>query len=187
MLALVRHWQVATALDGYSPNEEGKEADMTEYDTTPGLPVPTPLPEEPVTPPAEEPAQADWGDVFKSVDELAAEITRWARSMADNPENRRRARELQARLEGLGRQIGDGVESAAKSEFAKEVSSVAVAAGDAAIDTARRVGDQVLPRVADAMHSAADNIRRNREEREQRREAEPAAAATSGMPDDYGS
>jgi len=122
-----------------------------------------------------------WSDVTESLDELGKAVGAWARSVKDDPQNRRRATELKDGLEGVGRQIGDAVDSASKTDFAQSVGNVAVKTGDIVIDSAKRVGDEVAPALASAFKSAAVGLRQAAERMEQKA-ARPTAVVETPAP-----
>lgn len=134
---------------------------MTEYET----------PEEPEASAVDEVEQAAedvWNDVVASLDELGNAVGAWARAVTDDPRNRRRARQLKDGLESVGRQIGDVVDNATRTDIGSQVGSAAAKAGDIMLDTARRVGDEVAPRLAGAFRSAAEGLRQTAERMERR-------------------
>lgn len=177
---------------------------MTEYDTTPGAPIP--VPEEPEQPEAGRESAAAWSDVLRALDDLGTSVSAWINAVKDDPETRRRAREMQEKLEGYGRQVGETFDAAARSDFARQVSSAAMAAGDVAVDTARKVGDEAAKQVAGAVRSVSETIKQAAEERAAKQAEEgsattvkveatpepapytgeePPAPAPHGAPDDY--
>lgn len=73
---------------------------------TPDAPMP-----EPEAPPAPEPDP--WRDVVDGFETLATAIGRWAKSVVDDPENRRRAQQLKERLGDVARDFGEAADKAA--------------------------------------------------------------------------
>lgn len=127
---------------------------MTDYENAPGVSAPEP-------PEAETGQRKDdaWSEVVSSLDELGRSVTIWARSVKDDPENRQRARQLQEGLENAGRQIGEVIDTAAKSDFGQQLGQAALKTGDVVIDSTRRVVDEVVPHLAGAFKSAAEGLR----------------------------
>lgn len=154
---------------------------MTGFDELPA--------EQPAAPEADQPGTGSesataWGDVVRAMDQLGSSVAAWAKAVKDDPENRERARQVQEKLEGFGKQVGEAFDAAARSDFAQHVSSAAVAAGDAAKDVARKFTDEAASSVADALRSASESIRKVAER--QKADGEQAETPESpGQPDDY--
>lgn len=132
------------------------------------------------TPAPEAAPQADpWTDVVRSLDDFGRAVTAWVSAVREDPDNRRRAKELQSQLDAVGRQIGDSVDAAVRSDVAQQMGSAAMATGEVMIGTAKRVGDEVSPFVASALRSAAEGIRGAAERIEAKATQEgPGVAAT---------
>lgn len=96
-----------------------------------------------------------WKEVVRSLDDFGRAVTEWGEAVRDDPDNRRRMKELQSSLESMGRSIGDMADSAAKSDVAKEMGAAFVATGEVMVSSAKRVTDEVSPFVASAFRTAA--------------------------------
>jgi hypothetical protein len=156
---------------------------MTEFDNAPEEQEPTAAPQEGAA--AAESASA-WSDVMKALDELGASVSAWAKAVKDDPETRRRASELQQKLDEFGRQLSDTFDAASRSEVAHHVTSAAVAAGEVVVETARKLGDEAAPRMAAAFRAVGDSIRKATEERTgggTSQDAEKSEAAGDREPD----
>lgn len=128
---------------------------------------------------AQRPAES-WAEVVRSLDDLATAVTGWAAAMRDDPENRRRVKQLQQQLEGVGKQIGEAADAAAKSDFVKQVGEAAVTTGEVVFDSAKRFSGQVAPYISSTLQTAAEGIRdaaKRVDERASAREGSPAAEA----------
>lgn len=101
----------------------------------------------------------EWAEVKRSLDELGAAMTKWAAAVKDDPENRRQAREIKERFESMGKDMGRVIDSAADSDFARDMGSAAGKAGEALVDAARVVGREVRPFMATAFRTAAEGMR----------------------------
>lgn len=100
-----------------------------------------------------------WAEVVRSLDDLATAVTGWAGAMRDDPDNRRRVKQLQQQLENVGHQIGEAADAAAKSDFVKQVGEAAATTGEAVFDTAKRFSGQVAPYISSTLQTAAEGIR----------------------------
>lgn len=167
----------------------------------------------PPTSAAESASKDAWGDVVQSLDDLGRAVTSWAKTATDSAENRLRAAHLKEQLEKAGRQMGDAVDSASKSDFAQHVGKAASGTGEVILDAARKFSEDVGPHIAGAFISAAEGVmsvgRKRPSEAGAAAEAgatpsepvthpgpspeaapyeeneEPPAPAPSGTPDDY--
>ena len=54
-----------------------------------------------------------WRDVVEGFETLATALGRWAKSVVDDPENRRRAQQLKERLGDVARDFGEAADRAA--------------------------------------------------------------------------
>jgi hypothetical protein len=54
-----------------------------------------------------------WREVLEGFESLASAIGRWAKSVVDDPENRRRAQQLKEQLTDVARDLGDAADKAA--------------------------------------------------------------------------
>lgn len=96
-----------------------------------------------------------WKEVVRSLDDFGSAVTEWGAAVRDDPENRRRMKELQASLESMGKSVGEMADSAVKSDVGKEMRSAFVATGEVVASSAKRVTDEVSPFVAGAFRTAA--------------------------------
>lgn len=101
----------------------------------------------------------EWREVKRSLEQLGDSMTRWANAVKDDPENRRHAQEMKEQFERMGNDIGRALDSAADSDFVKDLGSAAGKAGEAFTDAAKTVGREVTPFVATAFRTAAEGIR----------------------------
>lgn len=130
----------------------------------------------------------EWSEVKRSLDELGAALTKWAGAVKDDPDNRRQAREIKEQFETMGRDIGKVIDTAADSDFARDMGSAANKAGEAVVDAARTVGREVRPFMATAFRTAAEGMRivaEKVDDSADRRRAgseEPAAPAHAAAP-----
>jgi hypothetical protein len=109
-----------------------------------------------------------WAEVGSALDELIQAIGNWAKSLKDDPDNKRHAGELKDRLEGLGEQIGGAFDSASQTEVGQKVSEAANRAGVAVTGAAKKVGTEVAPHIAIAFRSAAEGMHKAAEELDKR-------------------
>lgn len=147
---------------------------MPDFDSIPEPPVTpesTDAPEPPAAPedasgapapegaePSESAAKEAWDGVVRSLDDLGHAVTSWAKSATNTAENRLKATQLKEQLEGVGRRIGDVVDSASKTDFAQHVGKAASGTGEVIMDAARKFGEDVGPHLAGAFRSAADSV-----------------------------
>jgi len=132
---------------------------MTEYETTPGVDIPEPVDETPGAKDEGARGAEAWEQVMRSFDDLGKSVSGWANAVKDDPANRKRAEELRAGLEDMGKQVGVAVDRATKSDFAEHVGSAATTTGGIFFDSAKRFGEEVGPHVAGAMVAVADGLR----------------------------
>ena len=130
---------------------------MTHHESTDGSAAPDPMPA--TDQPERSVAEDAWADVVLSLDKLGKAVTAWGSAVKDDPRNRERAEQLKRSFEGMGKEIGETVESAAKSDFARDLGRAAATTGGVLIDSARRFGDEVSPHLASAFKSAASGLR----------------------------
>lgn len=84
---------------------------MTDENVTADTATPRPDTAESDTPTAPEPDP--WREVVDGFETLANALGRWAKSVVDDPENRRRAQQLKERLGDVARDFGDAADKAA--------------------------------------------------------------------------
>ena len=102
-----------------------------------------------------------WEDLGRRIAELGGAIVDTVRAAADDPENRRRARELGEELESMARQVSDAISGAAGPEAGQRVKEAA----DKVAAAGRRAAEEARPHIADAarkagaaLHDAASRI-----------------------------
>jgi len=92
---------------------------MTDEDERPAIDVPRAesaepgLPPTAETPPSPPPEPDPWREVLDGFEALGSAIGRWAKSVVDDPENRRRAQQLKERLTDVARDLGVAADKAA--------------------------------------------------------------------------
>ena len=135
-------------------------------------------------------ADAAWSDVISQLDGLAEAAGKWTRAAVDDPENRRRARELKEHIEKMARGVGDaidsGVSKTSSSDVGEAFKGAAVKTGDAFKVAGQRFTDEVAPKMASAFSGAAEKLNQaaqKMDSTEQAEEvpykAEPEATETS--------
>ena len=72
-----------------------------------------PTPDTPAPKPPSAPEPDPWREVVDGFGTLATAIGRWAKSVVDDPENRRRAQQLKEQLAGVARDFGEAADKAA--------------------------------------------------------------------------
>ncbi len=85
---------------------------MSDDNDMTGTAAPQPDAPAPQAPPPT-PEADPWRDVVAGFETLATAIGRWAKSVVDDPENRRRAQQLKERLGDVARDFGDAADKAA--------------------------------------------------------------------------
>lgn len=128
-----------------------------------------------------------WKEVVRSLDDFGRAVTEWGEAVREDPDNRRRMKELQSLLESMGKSIGEMADSASKSDVAKEMGAAFVATGEVVVSSAKRVTDEVSPFVATAfrtaasvMHEAAVRIEKKGSSAAESTEATAGAEAPGG-------
>jgi hypothetical protein len=97
-----------------------------------------------------------WNDVLSSVGQLGDAITKWAKTAADDPENRRRLGEVRAGMDDMARQAQETFEGIDETEFGRRVRQGADQTGRVVGDAAQRVSDAAAPHVAVIFAGLAD-------------------------------
>jgi hypothetical protein len=159
---------------------------MTDETTGAAQPQSAPAPE--ATPSATGEA---WKDVVSQADALAAAIASWARTAYQDPEYRRHADEIGAKLGEMGAKLGEGIQDVAESDFGHRVSETADKVGDALTEGAEKVTKAAGPHVASAFSSmsaalqkAASQVEDAVRKHETPEPPEPAEPATPVPPTD---
>jgi hypothetical protein len=133
---------------------------MTEEIPTSG-PTPTPEPthDDGATPdsaPAPGSPTADaWNDVVSRMSELGIALSAWAKSAADDPQNKQRLEQVRAGVDEMARQADVAFGRVTSSDFGQQVSQGAQQAGDAIGGAAQQVSDVAAPHVATALSGLA--------------------------------
>ncbi|MDP1794929.1 MAG: hypothetical protein Q8K63_12420 [Acidimicrobiales bacterium] len=153
-----------------------------------------PSPEAPPTPdPASPSATGEaWSEVVASMSELGAALSAWAKSAADDPQNKARLESVRAGVDEMARQADIAIGKVTSTEFGQQVSQGAQQAGDAIGGAAQQVSDAAAPHVATALSGMASLFGRaaakvdeavNRERNaEQPAEQAPTAPAAAPAP-----
>jgi hypothetical protein len=127
-----------------------------------------------------------WDDVLARVSELGDAISKWAKTAADDPENRRKLDDVRAGMDDMARQAQETFEDIDETEFGRQVRQGAETTGRVVGEAAQKVSDAAAPHVAlifaglaDAFGRAAASVdesaRRGGETRE-----EPETPAAEG-------
>jgi len=115
---------------------------------------------EPAAAPAQAPAPggptADaWNDVVARMTELGTALSAWAKSAADDPQNKQRLDSVRAGVDEMARQADVAFSKVTSSDFGQQFSQGAQQAGDAIGDAAQQVSDAAAPHVATALSGLA--------------------------------
>lgn len=96
-----------------------------------------------------------WNDVVARMSELGAALSAWARSAADDPQNRQRLEQLRAGVDEMARQADSAFGRVASTDFGQQFTQSAQQAGDALGDAAQQVSEAAAPHVATALSGLA--------------------------------
>ncbi len=139
-------------------------------------------------------ASQAWDDVLSEVNRLGDAISNWARTAAEDPENRRKLDEIQAGMDDMARQAQDTFEDMEGTDWGKQVRGGLEETGRVVGGAAQRVSDAAAPHVAlifaglaDAFGKAAagvDESARRRAEETAARPEEPTATGDEAGGDD---
>ncbi len=125
-----------------------------------------------------------WKDVVARMAEFGAAISRWAKSAADDPENRARLEQLKSGMNDIARKTDAAFSSAMDSDFGRQVQQGAEQAGKAIGDAAQEISQAAAPHVATAFAGLAEMFGKAAakidEAARQREESESAEAAGGG-------
>ena len=97
-----------------------------------------------------------WDDVLAKVSDLSDAISRWAKTAANDPENRRKLDEVKAGMDDMARQAQTTFEHIDETEFGKQVRQGAEETGRVLGDAAQKVSDVAAPHVAVIFSGLAD-------------------------------
>ena len=97
-----------------------------------------------------------WDDVLSRVGDLGDSISRWAKTAADDPANRRRLDEIRAGMDDMARQAQETFEGIDETEFGRKVREGAERTGRVVGDAAQKVSDAAAPHVAVIFAGLAD-------------------------------
>lgn len=143
--------------------------------------TPTPEPAPDTTVPRRDSATADaWTDVVARMGELGSAISAWARTAADDPQNKQRLEQVRAGVDEMARQADVAFGKVASSDFGQQVSQGAAQAGDAIGDAAQQVSDAAAPHVATALSGLASVFGRAAAKVDQAVNRDRAAETTVG-------
>jgi len=113
-------------------------------------------------------AEGPWNEVGKQFEELGDSLSRAFRAAWNDEENRRRAREMQAGLESMIREVGKAIDETAQSPQARQVRQDA----EKAMDNLRNAGEQtvqeVRPHLVDALRQVNQELQKFVERMEKR-------------------
>jgi hypothetical protein len=87
--------------------------------------------------------------------ELGLALSAWARSAADDPQNKQRLEQVKAGVNEMARQADNAFGKVTSTDFGQQVSQGAQQAGDAIGDAAQQVSDAAAPHVATALSGLA--------------------------------
>jgi len=130
-----------------------------------------------------------WRSVVVQIDALGDAVGAWTRAAIDDPENRRHATEIRAKLESITHRVAATIDEASKTDVGSAVVEGAEKTGQAISDAGGKVADAAAPHVASALTGlagvlgkAAERVGRAAE----RPAAEPSETADAGddTPDD---
>lgn len=119
------------------------------------------------TGPASDAASA-WREVVEGLDALGEAIGRWAKAAVNDTENKRRADELSAKLEGFVSEVGDTIKGAGESEVGQSFREAAGKTGDAFRQAGEKLSDEIGPKLSGAFKSAAERLGQAAQKMEER-------------------
>jgi hypothetical protein len=96
-----------------------------------------------------------WSDVVARMSDLGIALSAWARSAADDPQNKQRLEQVRAGVDEMARQADSAFGRVTSSDFGQQVSQGAQQAGDAIGGAAQQVSDAAAPHVATALSGLA--------------------------------
>ncbi len=87
--------------------------------------------------------------------ELGAALSAWAKSAADDPQNKRGSNQVRAGVDEMARQADAAIGKVTSTDFGQQVSQGAQQAGDAIGGAAQQVSEAAAPHVATALSGMA--------------------------------
>jgi len=96
-----------------------------------------------------------WREVLAQIDALGDSMTRWAKAAVNDPENRRHADEIKARLDSVGSKVASTFDEATKTDIGKSVQQAAETTGKAVVEAGGKVAAEAAPVVASALSGFA--------------------------------
>jgi len=118
-----------------------------------------------------------WSEVLTQLDALADSMGRWAKAAVNDPENRRHAAEIRAKLDAVGAKIGSAVDEASKSDIGRSVHEAADKTGQVVVDAGGKVAQEAAPAVASVLAGFADLVGKAAEKVGKAAERKPASEA----------
>ena len=113
-------------------------------------------------------AASAWREVVEGLDALGEAIGRWAKAAVNDTENKRRADELSAKLEGFVSEVGDTIKGAGESEVGQSFREAAGKTGDAFRQAGEKLSDEIGPKLSGAFKSAAERLGQAAQKMEER-------------------
>jgi len=143
-------------------------------------------------PPAPEPPASDtaapsrpgdaWRDVLVQIDALGDAVGAWTKATINDPDNRRQAAEIGAKLDTVAKKVATSFDEASKTEVGSTVVGTAEKTGRAVMDAGEKAAEAAAPHVASALSGlagvlgkAAERVGRAAERPSHAAEASPAA------------
>lgn len=96
-----------------------------------------------------------WREVIVQLDVLADSMGRWAKAAVNDPENRRHAEEIRAKLDSVGDRIAATVDDATKTDIGRTVQHAAEQTGRAVVEAGGKVAAEAAPVVASVLGGVA--------------------------------
>jgi hypothetical protein len=93
--------------------------------------------------------------VVVQLDALGESVGAWTRAAINDPENRRHAAEIRAKLEAMTRRVASTVDDASKTEVGSAVVEGAEKTGQVIADASGKVADAATPHVVSALSGLA--------------------------------
>ncbi len=107
----------------------------------------------------EDPARRPWDELGRQIDDLGESIAEVVRVAVNDPENRRRMREVRQALESMAGRIADAFDDVSDSPQGQRVREQAAKAGESVAAAGRRVADDVRPHLIGAARQVSDRLR----------------------------
>jgi len=123
-----------------------------------------------------------WRQVVVQLDALGDALGKWLKAAANDPENKERLDELSGRLEEFGEKLSGTVKGAG-SDVGESFKEAADKTGEAFKAAGERVSEEVSQRVAGALKTMGDKLRKAGDKIESKEdEAVPEASSAPGGP-----